>query len=131
VLVSIAQIMTLGVYGFVAAIVKLDDGGLALSRRSDAFSRTLGRAILAGAPLLMKLLSIVGTAAMFLVGGGILVHGTPALHHAVEAVAERVAGFEEVMTFAGNLVVGAVAGALLVAAVASGRLAWQRVRRPA
>jgi predicted DNA repair protein MutK len=82
---GIAVIMTVGVYGFVAAIVKLDDGGLALSRRADAFSRGLGRAILAAAPILMKLLTIVGTAAMFLVGGGILSHGVPPIHHAIEA----------------------------------------------
>ena len=54
VLASIAVIMTVGVYGFVAAIVKLDDGGLALTRRADAFSRSVGRAVLAGAPLLMR-----------------------------------------------------------------------------
>ena len=65
VLTVIAVVMTVGVYGFVAGIVKLDDGGLALSRRADGFSRAVGRAILAGAPFLMKLLSIVGTAAMF------------------------------------------------------------------
>jgi hypothetical protein len=59
------------------------------------------------------------------------VHGMPALHHVVAAVADHVPGFEELMTFAGNLVVGAAAGALLVAAVATARLAWQRVRRPA
>jgi uncharacterized protein len=79
----------------------------------------------------MKFLSVAGTAAMFLVGGGILVHGTPALHHVVEAVADRVPGFDVVATFAGNMVVGAAAGALLVAAVATARVAWQRVKRPA
>jgi uncharacterized protein len=72
VLASIAVIMTVGVYGLVAGIVKLDDGGLALSRRAGAVAQALGRAILAGAPMLMKALAVVGTAAMFLVGGGIL-----------------------------------------------------------
>jgi hypothetical protein len=90
VLAAIAVIMTVGVYGFVAAIVKLDDGGLALTRRPGRLSQRVGRAILAGAPILMKLLTVVGTAAMFLVGGGILSHGVPPLHHAIEAVAATV-----------------------------------------
>ena len=92
VLASIALIMTVGVYGFVAGIVKLDDGGLALSRRPGRFAQAAGRAILAGAPILMKTLSVVGTAAMFLVGGGILVHGVPPLQHAVEAFAQGLGG---------------------------------------
>jgi uncharacterized protein len=136
VLVTIAILMTVGVYGLVAGIVKLDDAGLHLcSRAGDGTvaraQRSLGALILRAAPWLMKFLSVAGTAAMFLVGGGILVHGMPALHHVVAAVADHVPGFEELMTFAGNLVVGAAAGALLVAAVATARLAWQRVRRPA
>jgi len=128
VLVSIALIMTLGVYGFVAAIVKLDDGGLALSRRSDAFSRTLGRAILAGAPLLMKLLSIVGTAAMFLVGGGILVHGIPPLQHAIEALAAGAGGVAGVggllkglLTMLLDGLLGIVAGAIVLGGVLAAR----------
>jgi predicted DNA repair protein MutK len=92
VLSSIAVLMTVGVYGLVMAIVKLDDGGLYLSQRSGetAFARMqrgLGSAILAGAPWLMKALSVAGTAAMFLVGGGILVHGIPPLHHSFERIA--------------------------------------------
>lgn len=84
VLVGIALIMTVGVYGLVAGIVKLDDAGLHLSQRRSPTARALGHAILAAAPWLMKALSIAGTAAMFLVGGGILVHGVPALAHALE-----------------------------------------------
>lgn len=84
VLVAIALIMTIGVYGLVGGIVKLDDAGLALSRRADGASRALGAGILRAAPLLMKFLSIAGTAAMFLVGGGILVHGIPVLEHFIE-----------------------------------------------
>ena len=96
VLTGIAALMTVGVYGMVAAIVKLDDMGLYLSRRSGeathaAMQRGLGRAILASAPWLMKGLSVAGTVAMFLVGGGILVHGIPPLHHAFERLAERLA----------------------------------------
>ena len=80
-LVVIAILMTVGVYGLVAGIVKLDDIGLHLSERASAVARATGRGILRAAPWLMKFLSIAGTAAMFLVGGGILVHAIPFLHH--------------------------------------------------
>jgi hypothetical protein len=90
---TVAILMTVGVYGAVAAIVRLDDLGLMLGRRTghrtiDAFLRRLGAAILSLAPWLMKSLSVIGTIAMFLVGGGILVHGIPALHHAVQAAVQ-------------------------------------------
>jgi predicted DNA repair protein MutK len=85
-MVLIALLMTGGVYGLVASIVKLDDIGLHLSRRSGA-ARTAGRGILMAAPWLMKALGAAGTAAMFLVGGGILTHGIPPLHHAGEYLA--------------------------------------------
>ena len=138
VLVGIALIMTVGVYGFVAAIVKLDDGGLALSRRADAFSRSLGRAILAFAPLLMKLLTIVGTAAMFLVGGGILVHGVPLLAHAIETAAASpgsLAGFGGVvkvlLVALGDMVVGVIAGAVVLGAVVLAKRVFARKKEPA
>jgi hypothetical protein len=91
VLSVVAAVMTIGVYGCVAAIVKLDDLGLYLSRDASSAAagrmrQRLGLAILWAAPLLMKFLSIAGTAAMFLVGGGILMHGLPALHHALLAL---------------------------------------------
>ena len=96
-LVGIALIMTVGVYGLVAGIVKLDDGGLYLSRRTgDTASRACCAAwapCSAAAPWLMKGLSVAGTAAMFLVGGGILVHGIPPLHHAIERVAQAIGAF--------------------------------------
>jgi predicted DNA repair protein MutK len=91
VLASIGVLMTAGVYGLVAGIVKLDDAGLYFSRQSARIVRALGRGILAAAPVMMKGLSVLGTAAMFLVGGGILVHGLPGAQHAVEAVAGSVA----------------------------------------
>ena len=95
VLTAIAVVMTVGVYGLVAGIVKLDDVGLYLSRRSGETAlpdaTRPGRAILAGAPWLMKGLSVAGTAAMFLVGGGIFVHGIPPLHHTFERLADGVA----------------------------------------
>ncbi len=81
VLSAIAMIMTIGVYGLVACIVKLDDAGLYLTQRDGAFPKRVGSAILWAAPMLMKTLSVLGTAAMFLVGGGIVTHGIPWLHH--------------------------------------------------
>lgn len=81
VLVAIALIMTIGVYGLVAAIVKIDDAGLYLSRKRNVGSQRFGGVLLKTAPYLMKGLSIAGTIAMFLVGGGILTHGIPPLHH--------------------------------------------------
>jgi len=113
VLAGIAIVMTIGVYGLVAGIVKLDDAGLYLSQRAGSFQRGLGRAILAGAPWMMKALSIVGTAAMFMVGGGILVHGVPALgemlHH-VEEAAHAVPGVGGVLGWLANPLGGAIAG---------------------
>ncbi len=118
VLVGIALVMTVGVYGLVAGIVKLDDAGLYLSRREGAATRALGRGILASAPWLMKALSIAGTAAMFLVGGGILVHGVPALGHAVEAWAVNAGSLLGGLGSMGvNAGVGLVAGAIVLAAV--------------
>lgn len=86
VLVGISLLMTLGVYGLVAGIVKLDDLGMHLSRQTGAVAQRLGAGLLGFAPWLMKALSVVGTAAMFMVGGGILVHGWPWLHHLVQGV---------------------------------------------
>jgi predicted DNA repair protein MutK len=118
VLVTVSIAMTVGVYGFVAGIVKMDDVGLWLSRKAGAVSRAVGRFLLAAAPRLMKLLSVLGTAAMFLVGGGILAHGIPALHHAIAHAAEGQAWLVAVLVENGaNAVVGVVAGALVLALV--------------
>lgn len=119
VLVGISVLMTIGVYGLVAGIVKLDDAGLHLSTRANAALRALGRGLVGGAPYLMKFLSVAGTAAMFTVGGSILVHGVPPLHHAVEAVAGG-AGFAGLAQLLLEALVGVVAGALIVAVVAGG-----------
>jgi predicted DNA repair protein MutK len=116
-LVAISLLMTVGVYGFVAAIVKIDDLGLRLVR-GDGGSKALGRAILAAAPWLMKGLSVVGTAAMFLVGGGILVHGIGPLHHWVEETAKSagaVAG--PLVDILLNGLAGVVAGAVILGVV--------------
>jgi len=122
VLSGIALLMTVGVYGLVGCIVKLDDAGLYLSQRGGnglamRFQRGLGRGILRAAPYLMKGLSIVGTAAMFLVGGGILTHGIPAAHHLVGQWS-LVAGaaMQPVMSLAIDGVAGLAAGALVLLA---------------
>lgn len=123
VLSGIAIVMTIGVYGLVAGIVKLDDLGLWLSQRASSAAQALGRGIVRAAPWLMKGLSVAGTVAMFLVGGGILVHGVPALHHQVEAIATAaaqgpLAGVWHMLASNGlNALIGVVAGALVLAGV--------------
>ena len=118
VLIAIALIMTIGVYGLVAAIVKIDDAGLYLSRKQNAGSREFGRALLKTAPYLMKGLSIAGTVAMFLVGGGILTHGLPALHHWIEDFSHRLGGFlGGLAPMVIDAVAGVFAGAVIVAVV--------------
>jgi uncharacterized protein len=118
VLAGIAVAMTIGVYGLVAGIVKLDDLGLHLSQRAGPAARRTGEAILRAAPWMMKALSVAGTAAMFLVGGGILVHGIPPLAHAVEAMAHGLAvGLGVLLSSALNGVAGIVAGALVLGLV--------------
>jgi uncharacterized protein len=114
VLTAIALLMTVGVYGFVAGIVKLDDLGLWLSKKASAAAQSVGRGILWLAPWMMKFLSVAGTVAMFLVGGGILVHGVPALHHAVEGIIKSAGWWTDPLLNGG---VGLVAGAVVLAAV--------------
>jgi uncharacterized protein len=119
VLAGIALVMTIGVYGIVAGIIKLDDAGLYLSRRSGRAAQRLGAGILRAAPWLMKALSVAGTAAMFLVGGGILVHGLAPLDHAIEQLAHGLAaGLGTVVTMALDGLVGVAAGGLVLAVVA-------------
>jgi predicted DNA repair protein MutK len=132
VLVGIAAVMTVGVYGLVAAIVKLDDAGLYLRRQPGPglfarVRRALGASILGTAPWLMRFLSVAGTAAMFLVGGGILAHGIPHLHHWTEGLA-RGGGFSGSLGPAlTNAAVGVAAGGVLVGlAAVAGRLKGAR-----
>lgn len=114
-LVAIAAGITLGVYGLVAGIVKLDDFGLWLCRRGGALAG-LGRGIVAAAPWLMKTLSVVGTAAMFLVGGGIFVHGIAALQVLLDRLTpDGVAGV--LVGMLGNGVIGVIVGALVLGVV--------------
>ena len=111
VLVGIALLMTVGVYGLVAGIVKLDDLGLHLAAKRNAAAQGIGRILLLGAPWLMKTLAVVGTAAMFLVGGGILMHGLP-FGHAVEHWADGLGPFGLLISVLANMAAGLVAGAL-------------------
>jgi predicted DNA repair protein MutK len=124
VLMGISLIMTVGVYGLVAGIVKLDDLGLYLNRQKDQFKQTFGKYILIFAPYLMKTLSVVGTAAMFLVGGGIIAHGISVIHKSIEELAH---GLKEIATIGPVLeaitptllegLLGMVVGAIVVAVV--------------
>jgi uncharacterized protein len=128
VLCSIAVAMTIGVYGLVAGIVKLDDLGLWLSRGAGAAARAVGRGILALAPWLMKGLSVAGTAAMFLVGGGILVHGLKpvqtAIEHAVAGLGGAVQWIASTLAEGGFGILAGLVVLLVVTAV-------QKLRRPA
>ena len=116
VLIGIAIIMTVGVYGFVAGIVKLDDIGLWLAQKNSAAAQQLGRFFLWLMPVLMKVLAFVGTLAMFLVGGAIVAHNLPhafGVHHLYEIVAHSapawLSGFATVcMDGFTGLLVGAV-----------------------
>ncbi|MBW8370427.1 MAG: DUF808 domain-containing protein [Thiobacillus sp.] len=128
VLAGIALVMTVGVYGLVAGIVKLDDAGLYLSQRPARWVRALGLRILAAAPVLMKSLAIIGTAAMFLVGGGILVHGVPGTHdlvHAATQAAETLPAIGGTLAmlipFLIDALAGIVAGALILGGVTVAR----------
>lgn len=119
----IAVLATIGVYGLVAAIVKFDDAGLALIKGAgdDGWGRTrrsMGQAILAMAPKLMRTVAVVGTVAMFLVGGGILVHGLPFLHHLLESITQgmgSVAAFAVPLLY--NALIGIAAGGIVVTVV--------------
>jgi uncharacterized protein len=117
VVTAIAVIMTVGVYGLVAGIVKLDDLGLYLLQKSSQTARALGHGIMWFAPKLMKTLAIVGTAAMFMVGGGILVHGWPWLHDAVEALVANWGVLKGTGAVLMDAIAGVVAGGLCVGAL--------------
>ncbi|RBL72141.1 DUF808 domain-containing protein [Pseudomonas sp. MWU13-2625] len=125
---GIAIVMTVGVYGLVAGIVKLDDLGLWLTQKPGAAAKSIGNAILRAAPYMMKGLSVIGTAAMFLVGGGILTHGIPAVHHWIESVgaASGSAGFAVPVLL--NGVAGIIAGGVVLLAVSLIGKLWKAVR---
>ena len=135
VLALIAVVMTIGVYGLVAGIVKLDDAGLYLSRKASSLLRGLGNLLLSAAPWLMKSLSVIGTAAMFMVGGGILTHGIPAAHHLIEQLAASAAGLPALGAVLSvltapllNGLAGIVAGALVLAVVTGASRGWRALK---
>lgn len=133
VLSVIAVAMTVGVYGFVALIVKIDDIGLYLTEQAANFKQRIGRGLLAFAPILMKTLSVVGTAAMFLVGGGIINHAIPFVHHFTEDTVEYVQDIPTMGSIVGsvtpmlmNFVVGFLAGILVVIVVTLVQKVWSK-----
>lgn len=135
VLALIATVMTVGVYGLVAGIVKLDDAGLYLSRKTSSALRSLGNLLLSAAPMLMKSLSVIGTAAMFMVGGGILTHGVPAAHHLLEQLAASAASLPVIGSVLAvltapvlNGLAGIVAGAVVLAVVSIAGRIYRRVK---
>jgi len=129
VLAGIGLIMTVGVYGIVAGIVKMDDVGAWLLQKGSGAAKLVGKGLLLAAPKLMKTLSVVGTAAMFLVGGGILTHGLPPVHHGIEHVAALAGMLGGVVSMALDAVVGIVGGALTLAVVLAFGAARKRMSK--
>ncbi|WP_317180040.1 DUF808 domain-containing protein [Lelliottia amnigena] len=118
VLSGIAIAVTIGVYGLVGVIVKLDDMGYWLVDKSNSLARIIGKGLLVLAPWLMKSLSVIGTLAMFLVGGGIVVHGIAPLHHAIEHFAQGQGGVvAAILPTIVNLVIGFIIGVIVIAGV--------------
>ncbi|KRP42494.1 hypothetical protein SAMN04490190_2148 [Pseudomonas libanensis] len=128
VLSGIAIVMTIGVYGLVAGIVKLDDLGLWLTQKPGQAARSIGGAILSAAPYMMKSLSVIGTAAMFMVGGGILTHGVPVVHHWIETVSQNTGALVWLMPTLLNAVAGIIAGAVVLAVVSVVGKGWKALR---
>jgi predicted DNA repair protein MutK len=137
VLAGIAVLITAGVYGLVAGIVKLDDAGLYLNQRSGEslprrMQRAVGRGLLLGAPYLMKGLSVVGTAAMFMVGGGILTHGVHAAQQWIEQLAQSVAASSDILAALLptllNAGIGIIAGAITLLLVSLVTRLWQTLK---
>jgi len=133
VLSIIAIIMTVGVYGFVAMIVKIDDLGLYLTQQTSNVKQSIGRGLLAFAPKLMKTLTIVGTIAMFLVGGGIIAHTIPLLHHFTEDTTDHLELIPNVGNIIGaitptliNFAVGMIAGVIVLLVVSLIQKLWPK-----
>ena len=119
VLTAVAVLMTVAVYGFVGMIIKLDDLGWWLQRRGGRLAELAGGILLGTAPRLMRFLTVAGTAAMFLVGGGIMVHGVPVLAHSLEALVAPLGPLVgPIATMVGNALAGVVVGAIALAAMA-------------
>ena len=134
-LVVIGIVLTIGVYGLVAAILRLDDLGLHLIQKPESFYKRTGNYILQVAPYLMKTLSIVGTAAMFLVGGGIIAHGVPVIHHWIEDRTEQINVipafdklFDSLLSMGLNGLFGIIAGIAALMLVTVGQKAWSAIK---
>jgi predicted DNA repair protein MutK len=117
VLAGIGMIMTVGVYGIVAGIVKMDDLGLYLLQKPGAVAKVIGRGLLLAAPKLMKALAVIGTVAMFMVGGGSLTNGMPPVHHAIAHWAEAAGWLSGVVYLVLDIIVGLLGGALALLGV--------------
>jgi uncharacterized protein len=134
VLSAIAVGATVLVYGLVAGIVKLDDLGMALNARANPASRRLGHGILVAAPVLMKSLSILGTAAMFTVGGSILAHGVPAIEHVIEGIVSPLHATSAVLATVTktllDALVGIVAGGVAVGVMLLGTRLFKKAPAP-
>ncbi len=136
VLAVIAIGMTVGVYGLVAMIVKIDDLGLYLVEQASSLKQSMGRALLAFAPKLMKTLTIVGTIAMFLVGGGIINHAIPLFHHWTEDAVDYMELIPSVGNIVGavtptmiNLVTGFIAGLIVLVIIALGQKVFSKAKQ--
>jgi predicted DNA repair protein MutK len=130
-LVAVAVAMTIGVYGLVAAIVKIDDAGLYLSKRDNGGARAVGNLLLAAAPRLMKFLSVIGTVAMFMVGGGIIGHAFEPLHHLAQSAAHAVSGVPAIGGLLAAItptLIDAVAGVVVGGIVLLAVTLFQRLR---
>jgi predicted DNA repair protein MutK len=114
VLVAISIIMTVGVYGLVAGIVKMDDAGLALMKSSSSGAQAFGRSLVAFAPKLMRFLSVAGTIAMFTVGGSIIAHGIAAVEHFIKGLVGS-GSLAGLWSFVLEGLVGVAVGAICVA----------------
>ena len=133
---GIAILMTIGVYGLVAAIVKLDDAGVYLVRQDGegawaGFKRWFGERLLDFAPWLMKALAVIGTAAMFMVGGGILLHGIHPLQHQVDLLASSLSGLGAggaALAFITPTLIGALVGIVAGGLVVGLLTLWQKFR---
>ncbi|NMY25298.1 DUF808 domain-containing protein [Pseudomonas sp. WS 5021] len=128
VLSGIALVMTIGVYGLVAGIVKLDDLGLWMAQKPGQLVRDIGNGFVRTTPYMMKSLSVIGTAAMFMVGGGILTHGVPVVHHWIESVSQSIGGISWLMPTLLNAIAGIIAGAVVLALVSVASKAWRALR---
>lgn len=136
VLSVIAILMTVGVYGFVAMIVKIDDLGLYLTKQASQLKQSIGNGLLAFAPILMKTLTIVGTVAMFLVGGGIINHAIPQFHHFTEDSVDQIQHIPTIGNIIGsltptliNLVIGFVAGLLVFVVITTIQKFWPKSKQ--